>query len=407
MAYGTIKVNNITFDNGGSDQNVTVSGLYNSLTSGITVTGTISGAVVIGSTSVSGTTVQGASGTFTSLTGTTIQGTTATYTTGSFTSLTGTTTTGTTANFVSGVFSTRVSATVIATTGTFTSLTGTTTQGTTATYTTGSFTSLTGTTTTGTTSSFTSGVFTTLSGATATFTSGIIASGTAAAPSLAILGDPNTGIYSPGADQLAVATNGVGRLFVDASGHVGVGTSSISTLLHLSGSSTSSLIRIESTSVGASSFNGAGAGLDLIGGNSNTSAKYMPAIKFGSADSDFTTTTPKYGASITAEASENYNSDTSGGMHLAFWTSPNSPGTGSGLQERLRIDSGGRLLVGTSSDSGGALLQVNGDRIRVGTAKTPATSGATGTTGEIAWDADYIYVCTATNTWKRSAIATW
>jgi hypothetical protein len=382
MAYGTIKVNNITFDNGGSDQNVTVSGLYNSLTSGITVTGTISGAVVIGSTSVSGTTVagvtvtgttiQGASGTFTSLTGTTIQGTTATYTTGSFTSLT-----------------------------------GTTIQGTTATYTTGSFTSLTGTTTTGTTSSFTSGVFTTLSGATATFTSGIIASGTAAAPSLAILGDPNTGIYSPGADQLAVATNGVGRLFVDASGHVGVGTSSISTLLHLSGSSTSSLIRIESTSVGASSFNGAGAGLDLIGGNSNTSAKYMPAIKFGSADSDFTTTTPKYGASITAEASENYNSDTSGGMHLAFWTSPNSPGTGSGLQERLRIDSGGRLLVGTSSDSGGALLQVNGDRIRVGTAKTPATSGATGTTGEIAWDADYIYVCTATNTWKRSAIATW
>ena len=75
--------------------------------------------------------------------------------------------------------------------------------------------------------------------------------------------------------------------------------------------------------------------------------------------------------------------------------------------ERARIDSSGRILVGTGSDSGGALFQVNGDRIRVGTAKTPATSGATGTTGEIAWDADYIYVCTATNTWKRSAIATW
>jgi hypothetical protein len=75
--------------------------------------------------------------------------------------------------------------------------------------------------------------------------------------------------------------------------------------------------------------------------------------------------------------------------------------------EKARIDSSGRLLVGTGSDSGGALFQVNGDRIRVGTAKTPATSGATGTTGEIAWDADYIYVCTATNTWKRTAIATW
>ena len=37
----------------------------------------------------------------------------------------------------------------------------------------------------------------------------------------------------------------------------------------------------------------------------------------------------------------------------------------------------------------------------------PATSGATGTAGDIRYDADYIYVCTATNTWKRAAISTW
>ena len=37
----------------------------------------------------------------------------------------------------------------------------------------------------------------------------------------------------------------------------------------------------------------------------------------------------------------------------------------------------------------------------------PATSGAAGTAGDIRYDADYIYVCTAANTWKRSAIATW
>jgi hypothetical protein len=47
--------------------------------------------------------------------------------------------------------------------------------------------------------------------------------GSAAAPTLTFTGDPNTGIYSPGADQVAVATNGTGRLFVDASGRVGVG----------------------------------------------------------------------------------------------------------------------------------------------------------------------------------------
>jgi hypothetical protein len=46
--------------------------------------------------------------------------------------------------------------------------------------------------------------------------------GTAAAPGIAFETDPNTGIYSLGADQLAVATNGVGRLFVNANGIVSV-----------------------------------------------------------------------------------------------------------------------------------------------------------------------------------------
>ena len=77
------------------------------------------------------------------------------------------------------------------------------------------------------------------------------------------------------------------------------------------------------------------------------------------------------------------------------------------VTERARIDSSGRLLVGTSSDSGGALFQVNGDRIRIGTAKTPASASATGTTGEICWDANYIYVAVGTNTWKRAALSSW
>jgi len=38
---------------------------------------------------------------------------------------------------------------------------------------------------------------------------------------------------------------------------------------------------------------------------------------------------------------------------------------------------------------------------------TPASATATGVAGEIAWDANYIYVCIATNTWKRVAISTW
>jgi len=30
-----------------------------------------------------------------------------------------------------------------------------------------------------------------------------------------------------------------------------------------------------------------------------------------------------------------------------------------------------------------------------------------GTQGKIAWDASYMYVCTATDTWKRSGLSTW
>jgi hypothetical protein len=38
---------------------------------------------------------------------------------------------------------------------------------------------------------------------------------------------------------------------------------------------------------------------------------------------------------------------------------------------------------------------------------TTKASNATGTAGEICWDASYIYVCTATNTWKRATLNTY
>ena len=66
---------------------------------------------------------------------------------------------------------------------------------------------------------------------------------------------------------------------------------------------------------------------------------------------------------------------------------------------------GGNVGIGTTSPT--TLLDVNADTVRVRTARTPASASATGATGEICWDANYIYVCTATNTWKRTAIATW
>lgn len=40
-------------------------------------------------------------------------------------------------------------------------------------------------------------------------------------------------------------------------------------------------------------------------------------------------------------------------------------------------------------------------------AGAPGTASSAGAVGQVAWDADYFYVCTAADTWKRVAIATW
>ena len=69
---------------------------------------------------------------------------------------------------------------------------------------------------------------------TGAFTSNVInaGSGTAAAPSVSV-GTTDNGLYSPGTDQVAISTNGTGRLFVDSSGNVGIGTSSPSARLNI------------------------------------------------------------------------------------------------------------------------------------------------------------------------------
>tara|TARA_R110000850_G_scaffold1714_11_gene9210 strand:+ start:3032 stop:4105 length:1074 start_codon:yes stop_codon:yes gene_type:complete len=68
--------------------------------------------------------------------------------------------------------------------------------------------------------------------------------------------------------------------------------------------------------------------------------------------------------------------------------------------------------IGISVTAPTAKLDVNGTvnatSFKVTAMNTaPASATATGTLGEIRVVADFIYVCTATNTWVRSALATW
>ena len=244
MAYGSIKVDNIVFTNGGVDQTVTVSGIVQSISGDITATGTIQGATIIGTSTVSGATVTGDAGQF---------------------------------------------ITATAATGVFTS-------------------TLSGATITGNTASFT-----TITGGTVTLTSGVFASGTAAAPSVSV-GTTDNGLYSPGTDQVAISTNGTGRLFVDADGRV---VSEIAGIVDQDRFSTSNRIAYFRTSLNAGNQFGQiaikgfhGAGINFLRGGTG-----------GETNS----------AGIFSDASDN----------LRF--------TSGGATERLRITSDGKLGLGTSS----------------------------------------------------------
>ena len=186
MAYGTLKVDNITYTSAGVDASTTVSGLVEGNFPNITITGTISGTTITGDTG-DFTTITAVTGIFTNtLSGATVTGTTAQFTTltggtAGFTTITGQTVTGTVGQFGTvtgntGGFTTVTGATVTGTAGQFGTVTGntagfTTITGQTVTGTTGQFGTVTGntagfTTVTGTTVTGTTGAFTTVTGQT-------------------------------------------------------------------------------------------------------------------------------------------------------------------------------------------------------------------------------------------------
>jgi hypothetical protein len=129
--------------------------------------------------------------------------------------------------------------------------------------------------------------------------------GTAGAPSVTFAGDTNTGIYSPGADQVAISTNGTGRLFVNNAGQVGLGVSSPQSLLHIDGDATA--FRISRGSAIGFAYNTGTAATDPFRIQSNGGSVDLLSAS---------------GQPITLSA---------------------------GGSERGRFDSSGRLLVGTSS----------------------------------------------------------
>ena len=45
--------------------------------------------------------------------------------------------------------------------------------------------------------------------------------------------------------------------------------------------------------------------------------------------------------------------------------------------------------------------------VTLGAVAAPPTRTSTGTAGQVAYDADYVYVCVATDSWRRAALSIW
>jgi hypothetical protein len=95
----------------------------------------------------------------------------------------------------------------------------------------------------------------------------------AASPAIYFTGDTNTGIYSPGADQFAITTGGSGRVFVDSSGRVGLGTSSVGAKIHVYDAASSNTLPVNVQAIFEATSNG---GIAISSASANSAGVYFP-----------------------------------------------------------------------------------------------------------------------------------
>jgi len=214
----------------------------------------------------------------------------------------------------------------------------------------------------------------------------LIPDGSAGTPGLRFLSDTNVGLFRPTTDTLAIATGGSECLRIDSSGRLGLGTTSPIGKLTVGNSSNSFLVSIDSSSSYAEiqAYNAPlyinRQGNDTIfnsGGGNVGIGTTSPSVKLdiqGLGTASAYTSAGNAGIKVDFGTNNNGVINLVGGGDLGIYRSNNSGvydvGIGFGDNsnrilrfdttgtERARIDSSGRLGLGTSSPS--SLLDVEG-----------------------------------------------
>jgi len=194
-------------------------------------------------------------------------------------------------------------------------------------------------------------------------TTGIVshALGTAGAPTVTFTGDTNTGIFSPGADQVALSSGGSERLRIGASGQIGLaganyGTSGQVITSNGSGSAPTWQTSTASqwTTTGSDIYyttGRVGIGTTSPSDNLHVSGAGSQVIRCGTTDTSGIAVGVLRASYLGGGGGTQAIVDLRAGDGYAFLTTTtNTPVVfGTNTTERARIDTSGRLLVGTST----------------------------------------------------------